>query len=259
MIRDERALDVRHLLRELLERQTLLWSRSIELRHRWPPFVGRRESPPACGQNASRIMHGAAAEVAGVAGTSRGDRTRRTSPRAHARVPEQTGPSDSTSTIAAAASQGPVSRPRSRPRIGSLCRSPHNPDRYGRRTRDRPERQGPRQTSAASRTRRPLEAPADYIAGHTTYAGAAQKVLEHIFGRHPGVSVTLSSATAPGVVETYTTFKAIADDVVDARVWGGIHWRTSSVRGRTVGEEIGRYAVRHYLKPRGDDDARDWH
>ena len=99
----------------------------------------------------------------------------------------------------------------------------------------------------------------DYIAGHTTYAGAAQKVLEHVFGRHPGVSVTLSSATAPGVVETYTTFRAIADDVVDARVWGGIHWRTSSVRGRTVGEEIGRYAVRHYLKPRGDDDARDWH
>ena len=99
----------------------------------------------------------------------------------------------------------------------------------------------------------------DYIAGHTTYAGAAQKVLEHVFGRHPGVSVTLSSATAPGVVKTYTTFRAIADDVVDARVWGGIHWRTSSVRGRTVGEEIGRYAVRHYLKPRGDDDARDWH
>jgi hypothetical protein len=58
-------------------------------------------------------------------------------------------------------------------------------------------------------------------------------------------------------VETYTTFRAIADDVVDARVWGGIHWRTSSVRGRDVGEEIGRYAVRHFLKPQGDDDGRD--
>jgi hypothetical protein len=32
-------------------------------------------------------------------------------------------------------------------------------------------------------------------------------------------------------------------------VWGGIHWRTSSERGRTVGEEIGRYAVRRFLKP----------
>jgi hypothetical protein len=89
----------------------------------------------------------------------------------------------------------------------------------------------------------------DYIAGHTMYAGAAQKVLEHVFGKRPGVVLTLGSASAPGVVETYTTFRAIADGVVDARVWGGIHWRTSSARGRAVGEEIGRYATHHFLRP----------
>ena len=97
----------------------------------------------------------------------------------------------------------------------------------------------------------------DYIAGHTTYAGAAQRVLEHVFGKHPGAVMTLTSVTAPGVVETYTTFKEIADGVVDARVWGGIHWRTSSVRGRTVGEEIGRYVVGRFLEARDDDDGRD--
>jgi hypothetical protein len=75
----------------------------------------------------------------------------------------------------------------------------------------------------------------DYIAGHTTYAGAAQRVLEHVFGKDPGIVMTLTSPSAPGVVKHYTTFKQIADDVVDARVWGGIHWRTSSVRGRLVG------------------------
>ncbi|MEP7310817.1 MAG: vanadium-dependent haloperoxidase [Acidobacteriota bacterium] len=97
----------------------------------------------------------------------------------------------------------------------------------------------------------------DYIAGHTTYAGAAQKVLESVFGRHPGSVITLTSVTAPGVVETYTTFKDMADGVVDARVWGGIHWRTSSVRGRTVGEKIGRYAVDRFLGARDDDDSHD--
>jgi len=90
----------------------------------------------------------------------------------------------------------------------------------------------------------------DYIAGHTTYAGAAQKVLEHVFGVRPRIVFTLTSATAPAVVETYSTFRAIADGVVDARVWGGIHWRTSSVRGRLVGEEIGRYAAHNFLKPK---------
>ena len=94
----------------------------------------------------------------------------------------------------------------------------------------------------------------DYIAGHTTYAGAAQQVLEHVFGRRLGLVITLTSPTAPGVVETYSTFEEMADGVVDARVFGGIHWRTSSARGRAVGEEVGRYAVRHFLgRMRGND------
>jgi hypothetical protein len=59
----------------------------------------------------------------------------------------------------------------------------------------------------------------------------------------------LTSPSAPGIVATYTTFRSIADGVVEARILGGIHWRTSSVRGRVVGEEIGRFAARHFLKP----------
>ena len=78
-------------------------------------------------------------------------------------------------------------------------------------------------------------------------------MLNHVFGRHPGVVMTLTSASAPGVVESYATFEEIADGVVDARVWGGIHWRTSSMVGKHVGEKIGRYAVDHFLKP----DRRD--
>jgi hypothetical protein len=90
----------------------------------------------------------------------------------------------------------------------------------------------------------------DYIAGHTTYAGAAEKVLEYVFSGDPGVVMKLTSATAPGVMETYTTFDAIAEGVVDARVWGGIHWRTSSSRGRQVGQQIGAFAVRYFLSPK---------
>ena len=97
----------------------------------------------------------------------------------------------------------------------------------------------------------------DYIAGHTTYAGAAQRVLEHTFGAIPGIVITMTSPTAPGVVKSYSTFQQIADDVVDARVWGGIHWRTSSVRGRNVGSEIATWVVRRFLTPRDFSDQRD--
>jgi hypothetical protein len=76
---------------------------------------------------------------------------------------------------------------------------------------------------------------------------------DHDDGRQPGVVMKLTSATAPGVIETYTTFDDIADGVVDARVLGGIHWRTSCLRGRRVGQKVGAFAVRHFLKPKSED------
>jgi hypothetical protein len=93
----------------------------------------------------------------------------------------------------------------------------------------------------------------DFIAGHTTYAGAAQRVLECLFGRHPGTIMRLTSPATPGVVESYATFEQIAAGVVDARVWGGVHWRTSSERGLHVGQRVGRYAAEHALRPKRRD------
>ena len=100
----------------------------------------------------------------------------------------------------------------------------------------------------------------DYVAGHTAFAGAAEMVLAHVFGANPRVVITLTSRTAPDVVETYSTFADVARDVVEARVWGGIHWRTSSVRGRSLGAQVGRYVVHHSLEPLSadpDDHSRD--
>jgi PAP2 superfamily len=89
----------------------------------------------------------------------------------------------------------------------------------------------------------------DYIAGHTAYAGAAAAVLEHLFGRRPGIALTITSPSAPGVVEIYATFEEIAESVVDARVWGGVHWRTSSERGKEVGRRVGQYVIDHCCTP----------
>jgi len=77
--------------------------------------------------------------------------------------------------------------------------------------------------------------------------------LEHVFGARPGIVIRLKSATAPGVVEAFTTFDEIAEGVVEARVLGGIHWRTPSVRGRRVGQQVGNFAVHHFLKPKSED------
>lgn len=61
--------------------------------------------------------------------------------------------------------------------------------------------------------------------------------------------VTLTSPTAPGVVRRWTTPKAITDEASLARIYGGIHYRTSMVVGQGMGRQIGEHAVQRCLKP----------
>jgi hypothetical protein len=82
----------------------------------------------------------------------------------------------------------------------------------------------------------------DYICGHATYAGAVERVLTAMFGDEPG-DLSITSATAGGATHTYQTFHEISDEVTNARVWGGIHWRTSCEVGRAVGQQVGGVAL----------------
>lgn len=96
----------------------------------------------------------------------------------------------------------------------------------------------------------------DYICGHSTYGGAAERVLTGIFGDDPG-ELSIASATAGGATHTYQSFREIADEVTNARVWGGIHWRTSCVVGREVGQQVGGVALARFGNDDSEDEARD--
>jgi hypothetical protein len=79
-----------------------------------------------------------------------------------------------------------------------------------------------------------------YPSAHACAAGAAVEVLERTFGPD-GHAITLTSATAPGVTFHYSSFKAIADQIDDARVYGGIHTREDQAVGRELGRKIGSF------------------
>jgi hypothetical protein len=83
----------------------------------------------------------------------------------------------------------------------------------------------------------------DYPAAHTTFAGAAETVLTALLGDAPE-PLTLTSPIAPGAQRGYAGFAEIADEVENARVWGGVHWRSSSEVGRDLGRRIGCVALR---------------
>lgn len=45
------------------------------------------------------------------------------------------------------------------------------------------------------------------------------------------------------------SFSAALDEVKDARVFGGIHFRTACRVGQALGESVGEYVLKHSLRP----------
>jgi hypothetical protein len=92
-----------------------------------------------------------------------------------------------------------------------------------------------------------------YPSNHGSAANGAAEVLRRIYGegRH---SITLSNPAVPDIVLQYTTFKQITDDISDARVYGGIHFRTDQDAGERLGKAIGRAVYKHNLRRMHDDD-----
>ena len=92
-----------------------------------------------------------------------------------------------------------------------------------------------------------------YPSGHGGLGAAARRVLEDAFGAK-GHSITLSNPEVPGVVLHYTSWKQITDDIDDARVCGGIHYRFDQESAARQGRRVGSYVLRHRLRPvRGRD------
>jgi hypothetical protein len=87
----------------------------------------------------------------------------------------------------------------------------------------------------------------DYPSGHASYGGAAAEVLKAVFG-DDSVDVSFTWP-AFGVTRTYASFAQIDREIIDARVWGGIHFRKTDEDSSALGHKIGEYAVKTWLRP----------
>ncbi|MFE5210198.1 vanadium-dependent haloperoxidase [Streptomyces sp. NPDC056600] len=82
----------------------------------------------------------------------------------------------------------------------------------------------------------------DYPSGHGTYAGSAEGVLTALSGARTA-PFELTSPTAPGVTRTYTDWRRLSRENVDARVWSGIHTRSADEAGITLGRSVAGYVL----------------
>ncbi|MFC3502738.1 vanadium-dependent haloperoxidase [Micromonospora krabiensis] len=88
----------------------------------------------------------------------------------------------------------------------------------------------------------------EYPSGHACGTGARMSLYRHFFGRDD-VSFSGSSADS-GTTRRFDSFSQALTELIGARVWGGVHFRTADVDGARLGEAVSRYAVRHHFRPR---------
>jgi len=94
----------------------------------------------------------------------------------------------------------------------------------------------------------------EYPSGHTSNSTAIATILQLTFGDRPGepftssVTVNPTSPTPRVIVRSWNSFGEAADEVIDARVWSGIHFRNTDEVGSRLGRQVAQFVYTHALR-----------
>jgi hypothetical protein len=95
---------------------------------------------------------------------------------------------------------------------------------------------------------RPDPAYPEYPSGYNGFAAAVTWALQRVFHTDQ-LQLTLISTAVPGVQRFYPTGDALRQDVVDGRMWLGVHFRFSDTTSRDMGIQLTDWALNHYFQP----------
>ena len=89
-----------------------------------------------------------------------------------------------------------------------------------------------------------------YPSNHASGSNAAIETVRRIYGA-AGHAIVLT-ATIPVIGSTtlnYSQLQKISDDIDDARIYGGMHFRFDQVAGGRLGKEVATYVYKNNLQP----------
>jgi hypothetical protein len=94
----------------------------------------------------------------------------------------------------------------------------------------------------------------EWTSGHNCLDGAHTTVLRLFFGDAPrdGFQIT-SFFVNPGgpAVRTFNTFSEPLAELIPARIWAGLHYRSGDVAGQLLGRNVANYGIANYFQPVG--------
>jgi hypothetical protein len=89
----------------------------------------------------------------------------------------------------------------------------------------------------------------EYPAAHGSLTSAMAEVFSE-FLRTPRIDLTITSTVVPTMPTRH--FERASDlrkEIVEARLWGGLHYRFSSLAGLALGQQVARYDLAHAFGP----------
>ena len=87
----------------------------------------------------------------------------------------------------------------------------------------------------------------EYPCAHCIASSAAANVLMRIFKSSKLVEFELASPFAPNVTRKFSDLNVYVSEIMDARVFGGVHFQQSTFVGRKMGEQVAEFVVTNYL------------
>ena len=93
----------------------------------------------------------------------------------------------------------------------------------------------------------------EYPSGHASVSGAVSHILKLYFGTDEmSFQMTTTNPNAQQKTRFFTRFSQAEEEVIDARVYVGIHYRNSDRVARTQGLRVANWVFKNYLRPNGD-------
>src|SRR6201993_1875257 len=89
----------------------------------------------------------------------------------------------------------------------------------------------------------------EYPCAHCILSSSVAAVIEGLLGRDEIPEASLTSPFLPGVTHQFTNLRAFSDEIANARICAGFHYRFSTVAGREMGQKIGAYVRRSVMQP----------
>jgi hypothetical protein len=93
----------------------------------------------------------------------------------------------------------------------------------------------------------------EYPAAHGCVSYALYDTMRAFFGGDTPIRIETISppAPAPPAIRTYDKFNDIEKEIVDARVFGGMHFRHSAMNGAQLGRKVAKNLVDNFFRPTG--------